>query len=156
MRLKKLLRYFSFSIILSIFISTIYLYFDEIPNSFDNRLRDYFFTNRGEIKTSDNVVIVDIDEESLKDLGQWPWSRNKISKILTNLVDANAAIIGIDVVFSEEDKSFKNSFNTTLLIKSIFQDAIILNIFDRENDIIHEDVDEKQFYILLAGEILWV
>lgn len=50
--------------------------------------------------------------------------------------------------------SFKNSFDTTLLIKSIFQDAIILNIFDRENDIIHEDVDEKQFYILLAGEIL--
>lgn len=99
-------------------------------------------------------MIVDIDEESLKDLGQWPWSRNKISKILTNLVDANAAIIGIDVVFSEEDKSFKNSFDTTLLIKSIFQDAIILNIFDRENDIIHEDVDEKQFYILLAGEIL--
>ena len=50
--------------------------------------------------------------------------------------------------------SFKNSFDTTLLIKSIFQDAIILNIFDRENDIIHEDVDEKQFYNLLAGEIL--
>jgi len=50
--------------------------------------------------------------------------------------------------------SFKNSFDTTLLIKSIFQDAIILNLFDRENDIIHEDVDENQFYILLTGEIL--
>lgn len=52
--------------------------------------------------------------------------------------------------------SFKNSFDTTLLIKSIFQDAIILNLFDRDNDIIHEDVDENQFYILLTGEILWV
>lgn len=50
--------------------------------------------------------------------------------------------------------SFKNSFDTTLLIKSIFQDAIILNLFDRDNDIIHEDVDENQFYILLTGEIL--
>lgn len=50
--------------------------------------------------------------------------------------------------------SFKNSFDTTLLIKSIFQDAIILNLFDRENDIIHEDIDENQFYILLTGEIL--
>ena len=50
--------------------------------------------------------------------------------------------------------SFKNSFDTTLLIKSIFQDAIILNLFDRENDIIHEDVDENQFYILLTGKIL--
>lgn len=58
--------------------------------------------------------------------------------------------VPLDVVKS----SFKNSFDTTLLIKSIFKDAIILNIFDRENDIIYEDVDEKQFYILLAGEIL--
>lgn len=49
--------------------------------------------------------------------------------------------------------SFKNSFDTTLFIKSIFQDSIILNLFDRENDIIHEDLDESQFFILLAGEI---
>ncbi|MGM0520411.1 MAG: zeta toxin family protein [Campylobacterota bacterium] len=50
--------------------------------------------------------------------------------------------------------SFKNSFDTTLFIKSIFQDAIILNVFDRENDTIYKDLDEKQFYTLLAGEIL--
>lgn len=49
--------------------------------------------------------------------------------------------------------SLKNSFDTTLFIKHIFKDAIILNIIDRENDIIHEDVDENQFYITLAGEI---
>lgn len=52
--------------------------------------------------------------------------------------------------------SLKNSFDTTLFIKHIFKDAIILNIIDRENDIIHEDVDENQFYITLAGEIQWV
>ena len=51
-------------------------------------------------------------------------------------------------------RSFKNSFDTTLLIKSIFKDAIILNLIDRENDIIYEDIDESQFYILLAGEIV--
>ena len=52
------------------------------------------------------------------------------------------------------ERSFKNSFDTTLLIKSIFKDAIILNLIDRENDIIYEDIDESQFYILLAGEIV--
>lgn len=37
--------------------------------------------------------------------------------------------------------SFKNSFDTTLFIKSIFKETIILNLIDRENDIIHEDID---------------
>ena len=51
-------------------------------------------------------------------------------------------------------RSFKNSFDTTLLIKSIFNDAIILNFIDRENDIIHEDIDENQFFDLLKKEIV--
>ncbi len=50
--------------------------------------------------------------------------------------------------------SFKNSFDTTLLIKSIFKDAIILNLIDRENDIIHEDIDEHNFFDLLKEEIV--
>jgi len=50
--------------------------------------------------------------------------------------------------------SFKNSFDTTLLIKSIFKDAIILNLIDRENDIIHEDIDEQNFFDLLKEEIV--
>ena len=50
-------------------------------------------------------------------------------------------------------RSFKNSFDTTLFIKSIFKEAIILNLIDRENDIIHEDIDENEFFDLLKEEI---
>ena len=50
--------------------------------------------------------------------------------------------------------SFKNSFDTTLLIKSIFKETIILNLIDRENDIIHEDIDENKFFELLKEEIV--
>lgn len=50
-------------------------------------------------------------------------------------------------------RSFKNSFDTTLLIKTLFKEAIILNLIDRENDIIYEDIDESQFFILLTGEV---
>lgn len=52
--------------------------------------------------------------------------------------------------------SFKNSFDTTLFIKSIFKETIILNLIDRENDIIHEDIDENQFFDFLKEEIIWV
>lgn len=50
--------------------------------------------------------------------------------------------------------SFKNSFDTTLLIKSIFKETIILNLIDRENDIIHDDIDENIFFELLKEEIV--
>ena len=58
--------------------------------------------------------------------------------------------VPIEVVRS----TFKNSFDTTLFIKSIFKDAIILNLIDRENDTIHEDIDEQIFFDLLKGEIV--
>jgi UDP-N-acetylglucosamine kinase len=50
--------------------------------------------------------------------------------------------------------SFKNSFDTTLFIKSIFKETIILNLIDRENDIIHEDINENQFFDFLKEEIV--
>ena len=50
--------------------------------------------------------------------------------------------------------SFKNSFDTTLFIKSIFKETIILNLIDRENDIIHEDIDENQFFDFLKEKVI--
>ncbi len=104
-KLKKFLIYLSLSFILAIILSVIYIFFPKLPDSFDNRLRDYLFTIRGEIPNTNNVVIIDIDESSIKELGQWPWSRNKVSTIIQNLTDANIGIIGMDIVFAEEDNS---------------------------------------------------
>ncbi|MBR0716736.1 CHASE2 domain-containing protein [Bradyrhizobium liaoningense] len=50
------------------------------------------------------VTIVDIDEKSLKALGQWPWSRTKVADLIANLTRMGAAAIGFDVVFSEPDR----------------------------------------------------
>ena len=58
--------------------------------------------------------------------------------------------VPIDVV----KRTMKDSFITTLFIKSMFQDAIILNLLDRENDIIHENISEDKFLKLLEKEIV--
>lgn len=115
--LKKLFIYINVALILFVVLSSIYIFFPKLPDSIDNRLRDYLFTIRGEIPTSQNVVIVDIDEKSLQELGQWPWSRNKVSHILKNLTDAQVAIIGFDVVFAEEDSSSPHKVLNELNIK---------------------------------------
>jgi CHASE2 domain-containing sensor protein len=50
------------------------------------------------------VVIVDIDERSLNELGQWPWRRDVIGKLVTRLRDMGAAVIGMDIIFAESDR----------------------------------------------------
>ncbi len=51
------------------------------------------------------VLIVDIDEHSLKQLGQWPWPRTIVAEILDKLREAGAAVIAFDVLFSEPDRT---------------------------------------------------
>jgi len=50
------------------------------------------------------VRIVDIDEESLKQVGQWPWPRTVLSDLVAKLRDGGAATIGFDMVFPESDR----------------------------------------------------
>src|SRR3954470_14468101 len=52
------------------------------------------------------VVIVDIDEKSLSEVGRWPWARNKLAVMVDELFDRQkVALVGFDVVFAEPDDS---------------------------------------------------
>lgn len=52
------------------------------------------------------IVIVDIDEKSLSEIGQWPWSRNKLADLTNELFEhQHIALLGFDLVFAEEDAS---------------------------------------------------
>lgn len=52
----------------------------------------------------DQVVIVDIDEQSLAELGQWPWPRTRVAEMVTALLDSGAAAVGFDMLFAEPDR----------------------------------------------------
>ena len=54
----------------------------------------------------DRVVILDIDEKSLQELGHWPWSRDLLARLIDKLFDQyQVAVVGFDVVFAEADYS---------------------------------------------------
>ncbi len=50
------------------------------------------------------VRVVDIDEASLREFGQWPWPRNRIAALVDRLSDMGAAAIAFDVLFAEPDR----------------------------------------------------
>ncbi|MDJ0896115.1 MAG: adenylate/guanylate cyclase domain-containing protein, partial [Alphaproteobacteria bacterium] len=60
------------------------------------------------------VVIVDIDEESLTQYGQWPWARTVIANLIAGVANAGAAVIGFDIVFAEADRLSPNEVANTL------------------------------------------
>ena len=50
------------------------------------------------------VTVVDIDEESLAEIGQWPWPRNVLADMLDRLMAMGAIVVGFDVIFAESDR----------------------------------------------------
>ena len=51
----------------------------------------------------DPILIIDIDDESLSNLGQWPWPRNLLSKLVENT--ELALTTSFDIVFGERDRT---------------------------------------------------
>lgn len=120
--LRKNYKFIIIALLISSFISSVYIYVPKLPSSIDSRLRDFMFNLRGEIKPkNDSVVIVDIDEKSLQNLGQWPWPRDILSKILYNLTKAEVAVIGLDIVFAEEEPLLIKYLRNLRFKKKIFQ-----------------------------------
>ena len=51
------------------------------------------------------VRILDIDDESLARIGQWPWPRTRVADIVDRLHEAGAAVVVFDVLFAEPDRT---------------------------------------------------
>jgi len=80
-----------------------------IPSNTLERLDIFFYDLRVRVqkpKLDPRVVIVDIDEKSLNEIGRWPWSRNVFADIIDNLTDYyQVRAVGFDIQFSEPDLS---------------------------------------------------
>jgi adenylate cyclase len=50
------------------------------------------------------VSIVDLDDDSLHEIGQWPWPRTLMAQMINTLTQAGAIVIGLDIFFAEPDR----------------------------------------------------
>ncbi len=78
--------------------------------NFINRIDAFLYDMKvrfSQVKTTDDrIVIADIDEKSLKEIGRWPWPRDKLAELSTNLFQQyGVAALGFDVIFAEPDQS---------------------------------------------------
>ncbi|HVP81300.1 MAG TPA: CHASE2 domain-containing protein [Thermodesulfobacteriota bacterium] len=102
--------------------------------------------NRGESSTI--PVIVDIDEKSLKQYGQWPWPRYRIATLIDKLRNLGALSIGLDMLFAEEDRASIHSIR-----KELSRDFGVKLDF-REVPQGLRDNDERLAKALLEGSVI--
>lgn len=94
-----------------------------------------------EKSTFEDVVIVDIDEKSIGEIGQFPWRRDVFARLIDKLNSYNTAVISFDIFFSEDDKQnpkkILNEFNLDiedvvdsdqLLLESIKSSNVVLSV----------------------------
>ncbi|MEC7761484.1 MAG: adenylate/guanylate cyclase domain-containing protein [Pseudomonadota bacterium] len=54
--------------------------------------------------TRQPVAIVDLDDASIEELGQWPWPRDRLAQLVETMTADGAAAIAFDIIFSEPDR----------------------------------------------------
>jgi len=64
----------------------------------DERIFDKFLSP---IEAHPSIVVVEIDEESLDELGQWPWNREIYAQFLNSVTSTKPAVVAFDIYLSE-------------------------------------------------------
>lgn len=137
------------ALIIVLFASNI-LFNNYFITSLDNKLIDYHFNRRGITYSEEksNVIVLGISNETLKELpspyNQWPLPRNLFAKVLKNLNQVGVKVIGIDILFNEEDRYSKSN------------DSLFLNEINRFNNVVLaaklDELDERYISLNKKGK----
>ena len=90
------------STLLILLVVALFFSFTQLFSRLDNQAFDLGQRWHPQAKTN-QIVIIGIDEASLKHIGRWPWSRQVHADLLNKLASQKTSAIGFDVIFSEPE-----------------------------------------------------
>ncbi|HEY6100999.1 MAG TPA: adenylate/guanylate cyclase domain-containing protein, partial [Anaeromyxobacter sp.] len=90
----------------------------------EHAAQDYALTAlRGPREPSGRVVIVAVDERSVREEGLWPWSRAKMARLVDRLAEGGMAAVGFDVIWSEQDELGRRMARVAALLRAAREKA---------------------------------
>ncbi len=114
-------------------------------NSLSGSYTDIKFRARGSKPVQQKIVIIEIDDRAIKNVGRWPWHRDTVAMLTYAALEYGAKVVGLDIVFPEMDQRVPDevaellranglgdtipTFETDLVLKRIidlFKDKIVL------------------------------
>lgn len=99
------------------FMSALFIINPHFLSMLELKVYDSIFRSSYSDSSSKAIIIVDIDEQSLSQFGQWPWPRYRVALMLEKIRRDGAASIGLDIIFAEEDRTSPKIVQQQLLIE---------------------------------------
>ncbi|WP_419783283.1 CHASE2 domain-containing protein [Maridesulfovibrio sp.] len=133
----------------SFLVAALYIFQPPILQFVDYKIYDQYMRSSPAGKKTNIPVIVDIDDESLAELGQWPWPRYRMALLLAKIQQAGALSTGLDILIGEPDRTspatIKNSLRQELGVTVDFK-GLPQGLMD--NDMVLADVLRQGRYVL--------
>jgi len=133
----------------SFLVAALYIFQPPILQFVDYKIYDQYMRSSPVGKKTTVPVIVDIDDESLAELGQWPWPRYRMALLLAKIQQAGALSTGLDILIGEPDRtspatikdSLRQELGVTVDFKGLPQGLM-------DNDKVLADVLRQGRYVL--------
>ncbi len=97
------------TLFLGLFITFLFLAFGyrgiDFLDTVELKLYDIRMNLRSMPEGSGEIILVDIDNDSIEKLGRWPWPRSRIAEGIAKITAAEPKIIGLNIIYSEPEES---------------------------------------------------
>lgn len=136
-------------LIIAMLLNVYFFFQPGLLNWANSRIYDTLLVSIPHTAPSTLPVIVDIDDESLKQFGQWPWPRYKVARLLEKIQALGARSIALDMTFPEPDRTslehlqnqIENDFNIRLDMSAVSENL-------KDNDTLLAETLSKGPFIL--------
>ena len=117
-----------------------------------DRLENYFYDVRIRLTmpgtVDDRVVIIDIDEASQLELGQWPWPRNTLADIVDALFDHyGIRVLGLDALFAEAEETSAERLLDELAASDVTQSPAMQEEIERRRTALDSNIRFAESFI---------
>lgn len=109
------------AVLLALLLACLLLATDSPP---ERLLRETWFDTEQRLapreRINDGVVVVQIDDESLAKLGEWPWPRRVVAELIQRILAQQPVALGIDIVFAEADR-----YSAARLMRNLHEAGVV-------------------------------
>lgn len=132
--------------------SSFFNFLEFIQNKIDDTKMNSFLNS----KTNADAALVAIDEDSISEIGRWPWSRDVMADLVEEIIKHGARSVTFDVVFSEAEREHPAADRKFGAVVQKYQDRIILGTASIEQTPTriepYKDICLTEAFLYLGGQ----
>ncbi|PID73802.1 MAG: serine/threonine protein kinase [Desulfobacterales bacterium] len=91
--------------VITVLFAALFHFGNGFLDSIEYKFYDARMSCRDSRASAEDIVIIDIDDDSIDRLGRWPWPRVRIAECIDRMREAGARVVGLNMIFSEPQES---------------------------------------------------